>query len=163
MRGARRGVLGRDLIARADFRDAYRVPLRRPDLGVVEIFFGIFAHRPAWMTALLITRNQVAALAGLETPAMSEVINIVMRDGYAVGDKIGPWPIFFLGDDELIAGRDNRHMDFRLSILKVRDGGPSVVVSTLGWVHNTLGRCGLWAEAGGSSASARDNPEVNPP
>jgi Protein of unknown function (DUF2867) len=66
MRGA---ALGRDLIERADFRDAYRAPLRRPDLGVAEIFFGIFAHRPAWMMALLIARNQVAALAGLETAA----------------------------------------------------------------------------------------------
>jgi hypothetical protein len=42
-------ALGADLIERANFSDASRVPLRRPDLGVVEIFFGIFAHRPGWM------------------------------------------------------------------------------------------------------------------
>jgi len=53
----------------------------------------------------------------------------------------GPWPIFFLGPDELVAGRDNQHMDFRLSIMKVRDGnGPSVVLSTLCMVHNRFGR-----------------------
>jgi hypothetical protein len=57
-----------------------------------------------------------------------------------VGQKICPWPIFFLGPDELIAGRDNKHMDFRLSIMKVRDGnGPSVVVSTQCMVHNRFG------------------------
>ena len=50
-------------------------------------------------------------------------------------------PIFFLGPDELVAGRDNKHMDFRLSIMKVRDrDGPSVVVSTLSMVHNRFGR-----------------------
>jgi len=46
MRRSAGGALERELIERADFRDAYRVPLRRPDLGVVDIFFGVFAHRP---------------------------------------------------------------------------------------------------------------------
>jgi hypothetical protein len=129
------------LIERADFRDAYRVPLRCPDLAVVDIFFGIFAHRPAWMTLMLITRNKAAALAGLETPTTSEVMTPEKQDHYAVGEKIGPWPIFFLGADELVAGRDNKHMDFRLSIMKVRDdSGPSVVASTLCTIHNAFGR-----------------------
>ena len=58
-----------------------------------------------------------------------------------MGEKIGPWPIFFLGPDELIAGRDNKHMDFRLSIMRVRDHNcSSVVVSTLCMVHNRFGR-----------------------
>src|SRR6516225_12501353 len=38
-------ALGKTLIERADFSDAYRAPLRRPEAGVVEIFFAIFAHR----------------------------------------------------------------------------------------------------------------------
>ena len=32
-------ALGKTLIERADFSDAYRAPLRRPEAGVVEIFF----------------------------------------------------------------------------------------------------------------------------
>ena len=51
---------GRALIERADFRDAFRAPLRRPDLGVIDIFLGIFAHRPAWMNLTLIARNKIA-------------------------------------------------------------------------------------------------------
>jgi hypothetical protein len=134
-------VLGKALIERADFRDAYRAPLRRPEAGVIEIFFAIFAHRPVWMNLLLIARNKVAGFAGLETPTTSEILNMEKRDRYIVGQKIGPWPIFFLDPDELVAGRDNKHMDFRLSIMKVRDGdGPSVVVSTLCMVHNHFGR-----------------------
>ncbi len=109
-------ALGKDLIERADYRDAYRVPLRRPDLPVIDIFFGIFAHRPAWMSVMLIARNKAARLVGLETPTTSEIMTPQKRDHYAVGEKIGPWPIFFIGTDELVAGRDNKHMDFRLSI-----------------------------------------------
>jgi hypothetical protein len=139
-------ALGRELIERADFRDAYRVPLHRPDLGMVDIFFGVFAHRPVWMTLMLIARNKAAALAGLETPTTAEIMTLEKRACYAVGEKIGPWPIFFLGADELVAGRDNKHLDFRLSIMKVRDdSGLSVVVSTLCMVHNAFGRLYLTA------------------
>ena len=134
-------ALGKDLIERADFRDAYRAPLNRSDLSVVEIFFAIFARRPGWMNLMLIARNKAAALAGLEVPTTSEILNMEKRDRYFVGEKIGPWPIYFLGSDELVAGRDNKHMDFRLSIMKVHDGiRPSVVVSTLCMVHNKFGQ-----------------------
>ncbi|MDI4237494.1 DUF2867 domain-containing protein [Bradyrhizobium sp. Arg237L] len=133
-------ALGKTLIERADFSDAYRAPLRRPEAGIIEIFFAIFAHRPVWMNLLLVARNNVAGFASLETSTTSEILNIQKNDRYIVGQKIGPWPIFFLGPDELIAGRDNKHMDFRVSIMKVRNGnGPSVVVSTLCMVHNRFG------------------------
>ena len=137
----RHSALGKDLIERADFRDAYCAPLNRSDIGVVEIFFAIFARRPGWMNLMLIARNKAAALAGLEVPTTSEILNMEKRDRYFVGEKIGPWPIFFLGSDELVAGRDNKHMDFRLSVMKVYDGTePGVVVSTLCMVHNKFGQ-----------------------
>ena len=136
----RHSALGKDLIERADFRDAYCAPLSRSDLDVVDIFFGIFAQRPGWMNLMLIARNKVASLAGLEVPTTLEILNMEKRDRYFVGEKIGPWPIFFLGSDELVAGRDNKHMDFRLSIMKVHDDRPSVVVSTLCKVHNKFGQ-----------------------
>ena len=135
------GALDADFVACADFCDSYRVPLRRRELDVIDIFFAVFAHRPAWMTALLIARNQAAALAGLETPRTSDVVKMARRSHYAVGELIGPWPIFFLGPDELVAGRDNKHMDFRLSVRRVGNaGGPSAVVSTLCKVNNEMGR-----------------------
>ena len=126
---------------RADFRDAYRAPLRLTDLGVEEIFAAIFARRPFWMTAALVARNAAAAFVGLQAPKASEMLKFEPRDSYSVGEKIGPWPIFFLGEDELVAGRDNAHMDFRVSVMKVRDsGGASVVISTVCAVHNQFGR-----------------------
>jgi Protein of unknown function (DUF2867) len=91
----RHSALGKGLIERADFRDAYRAPLNRSDLSVVEIVFAIFAHRPGWMNLMLIARNKAAALAGLEVPTASEFMNMERRDRYFVGEKIGPWPIFF--------------------------------------------------------------------
>lgn len=115
-------VLSRDLIGNAHFHDSYRVPLVRPELGIVDIFFALFGHTPLWMKLLLIARNAVAGLFGLEVPTVSEIMKPVVKGDYRVGDKIGPWPIFYIGDDEIVAGRNNKHMDFRLSVLKVPDG-----------------------------------------
>ena len=56
-------ALGKTLIERADFSDAYSAPLRHPEAGAVEIFFAIFANRPVWMNLLLIARNKVAGFA----------------------------------------------------------------------------------------------------
>lgn len=138
-------VLGRDLIRSAYFHDSYRVPLARRGLTIVEIFFALFGHTPGWMKALLITRNAVARCSGLEAPTAAEILKPTMRTSYSVGDKIGPWPIFFISDDEIVAGRNNKHLDFRLSVLRVTDGdAESVVVSTICSVHNLAGKIYLF-------------------
>jgi len=138
-------ILDRQTIDAAYFRDSYRVALSKPDTSVVDIFFGIFGHHPAWIKALLIVRNRIAKLCGLDAPSASQILTTEVKPHYAVGDNIGPWPIFFLSANELIAGRNNRHLDFRLSVLKTaeHDGG-NVVVSTICSVHNVYGRVYLF-------------------
>ena len=121
------------------------MPLVRPELTIVEIFFALFGHTPRWMKALLITRNAIARCFGLEAPTVAEIIRPAVRTSYGVGDKIGPWPIFFIGNNEIVAGRNNKHLDFRLSVLRVRDGdAESVAVSTICSVHNRAGKIFLF-------------------
>ena len=97
------------------------------------------------MKLLLIVRNKVASLAGLDAPTTTEFLHVGIRDRYVVGEKIGVWPIFALSENEVVVGRDNKHMDFRLSVLKVLDSdGTSVVVSTICWVHNLFGKLYLF-------------------
>jgi hypothetical protein len=139
-------VLSRELIERADYRDSYRAPLSRGELGIVDIFFGIFAHHPLWMKVLLIVRNKIASFAGLNAPSTSDIIHVEIRDRrYAVGEKIGLWRIFSLSENEVVAGGNDKHMDFRVSVLKVPDGdGTSVVVSTVCTIHNLEGKLYLF-------------------
>jgi hypothetical protein len=138
-------ALSRDLIRTAYFHDSYRVPLARPGLSIVEIFFALFGHMPRWMKALLIIRNALARRFGLEAPTVAEILKPTVRATYGVGDKIGPWPIFHISDNEIVAGRNNKHLDFRLSVLRVRDGGAEgVVVSTICSVHNVFGKIYLF-------------------
>ena len=124
----------------ADFKDAYRAPLTQPDQGMVEVFAAVFGHSPLVVKLVLIARNAVARFCGLEVPTVAQIMRPVIRGPYSVGDRIGPWPIFAINDSEIIAGRDNRHMDFRLSVLKQgEEGAASITVSTICNAHNLAG------------------------
>jgi hypothetical protein len=137
-------VLDRRLIAAAFFHDAYRAPLSRSEAGVVEVFFAVFGHHPRWMKAVLVLRNRLASGFGLEVPTTAEIMHPQMKADYHVGDRIGPWPIFHLSDIELVAGRNNKHLDFRLSVLKESRGAScNVVVSTVCTTHNAFGKAYL--------------------
>lgn len=138
-------VLDRPLVEAAYFRDAYRAPLLRPSASTVDIFFAVFGHHPAWMKRVLIARNRIASLCGLEAPTASEISKLDVKSHYNVGDTIGVWPIFAMTENELVAGRDNKHLDFRLSVLKEADGvRETVVVSTVCKVNNRFGKVYLF-------------------
>lgn len=138
-------ALDGDAVRSAYFHDSYCVPLTRPDAGIVDIFFALFGHTPLWMKAMLVARNAVAKLLGLEVPTVDEIMKPSIRREYRVGDKIGPWPIYFIAGNEIVAGRNNTHLDFRLSVLKVKEvDAANVVVSTVCTVHNVYGKIYLF-------------------
>ncbi len=74
---------------------------------------------------------------GLEAPAAADVLEPALRSDYRVGDVIGVWPTYHLSETELIAGRDNGHLDFRVSVLRDEQ---TVAVSTVCNAHNVYGR-----------------------
>jgi hypothetical protein len=144
-------ALDQGVVAAAYFRDAYRVGIKNTEASVIDIFFSIFGHHPMWMKQLLIVRNIIAAACGLDVPSATDILRPQRKASYAVGDKIGPWPIFFVSETELIAGRNNQHLDFRLSVL--REGAESrlgmterhketskAVISTICTRHNIFGK-----------------------
>lgn len=129
----------------ANFKDCYRVTLNRSDMAMPAIFFGIFGHHPVWMKRLLIIRNRIAARCGLDVAADSAILRPTAKEHYAVGEGIGPWPIFHMGENELAVGRDNKHLDFRLSIMKQSSGQRTeATVATVCNVHNPYGKAYLW-------------------
>jgi Protein of unknown function (DUF2867) len=139
-----RSLIDRRWVETASFREAFRVPLRRKEASVVDLFFAVFGHNPAWLNGLLIARNVFASACGLEAPTVAEILDVERKRNYAVGDKIGPWPLFALSETELIAGRDNKHLDFRVSVLKEAEGETAhVVISTVCVTRNRFGQAYL--------------------
>lgn len=126
----------------ASYTDAWCVPLRSAAPGVVDLFFAIFGHHPAWLKAVLLIRHRIGTWFGLDGAAASDILRPTRHGhAYRVGDTIGPWPIYSVTDDELVAGRNNRHLDFRLSLMKDTHGPqPCVIASTVCRTHNRFGR-----------------------
>ena len=107
--------------------------------------FHRFAHHPLWMKVALIARNRIASWCGLAAPKAADILHVDIKRSYAVGDMLGVWPLYVLTDTELVAGRDDKHLDFRFSLLKESGGDTaSVVVSTVCVVHNVFGKVYLF-------------------
>lgn len=116
-----RAYLGPD-----DFVDCYAAPARIAPRRAAEIVVAF----PPWARALLRLRRLLTTPLGLD------------QDGPAAADKLGPFPIERETEDEIIAGFDDRHLNFRVAV-GARDGRVSLAT----WVHphNLLGRAYLAA------------------
>lgn len=110
-----------DRIAPGDFVDCYSVESLLPPRDAAEII----AEFPGWVRALVTLRGFMVAPFG------------VMAKGPEAPDKIGEFPVEQETAEEVIAGFNDRHLDFRISVF-ARDGKVSLAT----WVrrHNLLGR-----------------------
>ncbi len=109
-----------------DFLDCYAVASDIP----VRQAANIIADFPSWAQFLLVIRRIVTAPFGLN------------NDGPEADDKMGIFPIESETPAEVIAGFDDKHLNFRVSVLK-HDGQISLAT----WVapHNIGGRIYLAA------------------
>jgi Protein of unknown function (DUF2867) len=126
------------------FSDSYQGSLETPGASPADLFGALLGHHPRWVKTLLILRNRIAARAGLAVAPDALIQSFERKPDYAIGDTIGPWPIFHLSDTELIAGRNNQHLDFRFSVLKLATPVPTVAFSTICNVHNRFGKIYLF-------------------
>lgn len=123
----------------ADLLDSYAValPSAGPDdpAKLAEMLFG---NSPAWIRALLRLRDRLVAPLGVKTTA--DIRAAGASDGR---DRIGFFPVLGRSPSEIVLGEDDRHLDFRASIL-VDDDNPArsrrLVVTTAVRCHNLLGR-----------------------
>ncbi len=105
--------------APGDFLDCFAVS---SDLGARQAA-EIITDFPGWAKVLVALRNVAVAPFGL------------MPDGPEAEDKLGPFPVEADTGEEIIAGFDDKHLDFRVSVMS-RDG--RVTLAT--WVRrNNVG------------------------
>jgi hypothetical protein len=133
-------VLEAELLARVDYADAFWVGKAVGDLEQLTAFSrAVFGDPPGWVRALLRLRNAVVSPLGLRTSV--EPAPEWSGGPPAVGDRVGLFSVKGVGTDELVLGEDDRHLDFRVSMLRQEDEGrPGVVVTTLVGFHGLLGR-----------------------
>ena len=106
-------------------------------MSVEEVIVAFFQSGPWWFHRLLALRNALVRPLGLKTGAATAAD---IRPPFRVGQAIGVFRIMALAGDEVVFGEDDRHLDFRLSLLLRWDGaGNSLVLSTLVRINNGLG------------------------
>lgn len=134
------GSLAAASLSRIDYADAYlaRLPAGH-HYTLDEAVALVFATAPGWVKGLLQLRNALVRPFGLKVdppgPAADKSAPLLP------GARLGLFRVFARRPDELLLGEDDRHLDFRVSLL-LRDEGEAqwAIVTTVVSFHNALGR-----------------------
>jgi len=120
------------LLAGAQFMDAYRLDVDDENLDARQAAMRMMARAPRWVDVLLVLRNIMVAPFGLKTSA---------EDRRAPRDIIGIFPVVSVTPERLVAGFNDKHLDFRVVVDVATFGQKqSVTATTLVLTHNWLGR-----------------------
>ena len=120
------------LLAGAHFADAFQIEIEDRDLDARRAAERMMARQPRWAEALLSLRNFLVAPLGLRTSGAGLA---------APRDMIGIFPVVSETPDRLIAGFNDRHLDFRVVVDVTPPGDVrQITATTLVLTHNWLGR-----------------------
>lgn len=126
----------------AYFVDAFavRLPSRRYTAHQVALAF--WEDLPVWFMVLLWTRDRIVSAFGVKPS--SEIKSKAVDKGI---ETISAFPVVLKDEREVIIGEDDKHLDFRTSIL-IRDSahepgqsvGQEVVATTVVHTHGLFGK-----------------------
>ena len=118
-----------------DYIDLYAHTLKRKNTNSDDLFRAFFTSAPSWVDFLFKLRNSIVKLLGLKAE-MADLRDI--KPSCMVGQSYGIFTIFNKSHREVIMGTDDKHLDFRVSLLV--DDSEKLIISTVVKFHNTLGR-----------------------
>jgi hypothetical protein len=120
------------LLAGAQFVDAFRIDVDDRALNARQAMERMIARQPRWAEALLTLRNILVTPFGLKTSGASTA---------TPREMVGIFPIVSERPDRLVAGFNDKHLDFRLVVDVATSGATqNVTATTLVLTHNWLGR-----------------------
>jgi hypothetical protein len=124
------------LLPGTQFIDAFRIDVAGRALDARQAAHRMMGRSPRWVEALLTLRHWLVAPFGLKTSGDNESPR---------RETIGLFPILTQTPDRLVAGFNDKHLDFRV-VVDVAAAGPDdtsrqqVTATTLVKTHNALGR-----------------------
>jgi len=122
-----------------DLADAYRI--RVPDTVSSDperLARHLFDTSPRWVAVLMRIRDSIVAVVGLKT-----AWRLRRSSRNDAVERVGIFRIYERHADEIVLGEDDRHLDFRLSVMRESQAaahGTYVTVATCVDCHNLLGR-----------------------
>lgn len=136
-----------DWLSGAHLADAFAVDLSAEEAGrgIESLARSTLGHPAPWFRALLSIRDRAVRPFGVKSSGQ------LRQQAVAAGaDHIDFFRIVSRSRDEIVLGEDDRHLDFRASLLlhPKRDGsGTELVATTIVRCHNSAGRAYLFAIA----------------
>jgi hypothetical protein len=136
-----------DMYAAPNLADAFSIPLPEGASGDPELMARfILSHQPSWIATLTKVRDIVVAGCGLKT---AKKLATLGADGQP--DRLGIFRIYSSDAAEIVFGEDDRHLDFRASLLclaaATAGGDRQLVITTVVHCHGRLGRAYLFVIA----------------
>jgi hypothetical protein len=124
-----------DLYPGADLADAYAMRLSLDSSRSIVVLARCVLGNPApWVQVLMGLRDTIMTRFGVKTARQ-------LREGGS--DRIDIFRIYSVSRNEMIVGEDDRHLDFRASVLlrpSETEAGDELVITTVVHCHNLLGR-----------------------
>jgi len=88
---------------------------------------------PAWIKALVAVRDAMVTPFGVKTSGE-------VRASRADNERVDFFPVQWESNDEIVLGEDDRHLDFRLSLLRRNSPtGTQLIATTVVHSHNAFG------------------------
>jgi len=113
------------------------------NVDITQIGKAFFTSGPKWGKKMFAFRNKVVRLFGLKTGAETDVVKETDNFTCEVEERVGLFKVFNKTSNEIIIGEDDKHLDFRISLLFDKNRGEkdenSLTISTTVKFHNWLG------------------------
>jgi hypothetical protein len=120
------------LLPGAQFADAFRIEVNDRALNARQAAERTIARQPRWAEALVTLRNILVTPFGLKTSGATPI---------SPREMVGIFPIVSERPDRLVAGFNDKHLDFRVVVDVATSGATQkVTLTTLVLTHNWLGR-----------------------
>lgn len=125
---------------RLHFADAFAIRLPVGASGNPDALARfIFSHQPSWIRPLMGVRDMIVACFGLKTAKQ-----LATLANAAKANRVGFFRVYSTNATEIVLGEDDKHLDFRLSVLCSAESGSrtnrQLTLSTTVHCHNLLGR-----------------------
>ena len=128
-----------------DYMDSFEGGLvgNGQNFNITQIGKAFFTSGPKWGKKMFAIRNKMVGLFGLKTGAETDPEKDADSFTCEVGERVGIFKVLDKTSNEIILGEDDKHLDFRISLLFDKNQGGqdenSLTISTTVKFHNWLG------------------------
>lgn len=126
-------LLIQNALPKIDFSDCFATTNHKDNLETISKM--VFDNTPKWITALLKFRNNLVKPLGLKYEKPADY-----NTEFKIGGYVGFFKIYTLQENEVILGADDKHLNFRVSILIDQSAIHNIKVTTLVEYNNKMGK-----------------------